>query len=1381
MYIGKVDVLEMRLPSFRACSDASALCPVLVCAMSSPAIEKFLDEVLTNAIDHALDDNTQRCIRVDIDPVQGRIQVSNDGTGIRCVPFQDSGMLIPEVIFSKLRSSSKFDDSKQRLTGGMNGVGVKLVNIWSSEFHVTCIDAVTHKKFDQTWTGNMQHTSGSTNKACSNKKGLTQISFIPDYERLQMKLPLDEGVVGMLHARVYDACACTDTNISVFLNGDRVPLRGFAHYAQASLGTVLCRDSLEVDGTARFEVAVADEGSDRTIAFVNAVRCPAGTHFEMAVRKITDILTSKLRQRAKRDDVSMRPSMVKEHLGIVLSVRVPNARFTSQEKIQLETPVSKFGFSWTPSKSFISNLEKSTLIDRALQMSAASEQTSMNKAVKRVKLPPKYDPAHHCGKAGAVCTLIVTEGDSAKSMATCGLEVVGREKFGIFPIRGKLMNVRGVTLARAMENAEIRDLTSIMGLEIGKVYDANTVKRLPYRHLAIFADQDTDGAHICGLLINFIHVHHPSLLRAAPDFITRFATPIIRATLRGSRHDFFSVREFQLWKEGVATPSSLSVKYYKGLGTSTSAEAKAYFSKWNDHAIAVRYEGEECDSTMQLFFEGGNAEQRKTMLSTADFEERFVDYAHTHTTIRDFMLNEVIHFSWADVQRSIPSAMDGLKVSQRKTLFGFRSRRFIDKSVKVAQAGAAVAEVSCYHQGETSLIEAIVQMAQQHWGTNNLSLLQPEGQFGSRHTDRKVHAAARYIFTRLAPYASHLFPEDDDAVLNANEDDGQRIEPTHYIPVIPMILVNGGFGIGTGYSSFVPNHSIADVVQAVHTLIDSGEAQLRTVPLVPSYDRFTGTIEETKAGVYTSKGVYTVKGNSVHIREVGIGTWTDDYIEDAHKRLVETGLVTKIINHSKEHIIHLELVFPREVLAKRQQEGQLESLLKLTTTIRTTNMHLFNASGMLVKFATVHDIILAHAEERLRVNELKKTHKIGALVGQLVLTKQKLRFIQSEIRGDLVISSFATLQDIDDELLRCGYPKLGTQGRLASFAYLLDMTIRCKTRVYVARLEDEIRSMEEELERTKRKTASQMWKDDILAFESSCGMLVTSRPAKRKAAEQRFQGCVAAAAAAAAGVDTTTQDVGRVGRDSVAASDAGTEFDPTLHAPYASAGMPLEEEVEQGPVKMAKIAMECQKTNHLTRDATLATAVVRQIQVGVHEASSLASAKKYTKKYTPEQDDASMCTRVEGESVRNASPCQEREGVGSGIQEEKGDGDGSAIEEGKGGGDGSAIEEGEREGEGHENTSQVETGMEDASPLQTGDEDASPLQEGDEDASPLQEGDEDASPLQEGDEDASPLQTGVEDASPLQTGVEDASPLQEGDEEEDTSPMYSHPVEMQVG
>lgn len=250
---------------------------------------------------------------------------------------------------------------------------------------------------------------------------------------------------------------------------------------------------------------------------------------------------------------------------------------------------------------------------------------------------------------------------------------------------------------------------------------------------------------------------------------------------------FYSVPEFLEWQTATKDWNTWKIKYYKGLGTSTSKEAKEYFSNMFRHCIKFEYSNVCDDLAIQLAFSKKLVEERKEWL-TKFMEKRNQkkqDYLYQKDTkkinFNQFINKELVLFSNLDNERSIPSLVDGFKPGQRKVIFACFKRN-LTKEIKVAQLAGSVAELSAYHHGEQSLMSTIINLAQNFVGSNNLNLLLPIGQFGTRLHGGKDAASPRYIFTALNNLTRLIFNPHDDPLLNYSMDDGQRVEPEFYAP-----------------------------------------------------------------------------------------------------------------------------------------------------------------------------------------------------------------------------------------------------------------------------------------------------------------------------------------------------------------------------------------------------------------------------------------------------------------------------------------------------------------------------------------------------------------------------------------------------------------------
>lgn len=887
-------------------------------------------EIVTNALDRQFRDETMRNLSVWFDCTDaggpGWVRVRNDGQGVPVVKDEDSGFWKPYMAFGMFRTGSNFDDTTgPRYTGGRNGFGCKATNVLSSVFKLDTADPRAKLRFEQTFTNNMSSFSEPRVRSFKGKKGYTDVSFLLDFARLGLSAGLNEDARLAIASVIIDASACC--RVKMMFNGTALGVRSIRDYAALFSEAARVTDPLNENGghdvravgvcasklnngaydcvrvgeLTVFEVCgvpVMRQCVESGYGFVNSLRCSEGTHMTLAFARISDELVSYLQKTHKRPDLHIPPSAIRAALFIVVRVMVDSPEFSSQTKEKLTTSRTRFGFDWHPSPSFVKTLVNLGIADAIYQQSVAKEgrgASVLTSAPRRVGavMVDKYEGATLVRDKAAVCRLLVTEGDSAKQLALAGLSVVGRETFGVFPLKGKLMNVRTASVAKLMANVEILALMKILGLEYGKTY--TSMRELRYKKLVIFSDQDPDGAHIASLVLNFIHHLFPSVLKMDPTFVQRFATPIVRATLkrggvvgspRGSSNTdlkFYALRPYEEWtiRVGPQQVGKYAIKYYKGLGTSTSAQAREYFAAYDEHVISLTWEGGTSDTIMRHFF--ASTEQkgatgpfaRKNLLTHHYDPLRYVDYSRETVSYSDFLCHEVLPFAAYANARALPSVIDGLKPSQRKVLHTFFARNVVSE-VKVAQVASTVAMETAYHHGEVSLVETIVGMAQDHVGASNVNLLRPEGQFGTRHDPPGIHAAARYIFTGLDPIARALFPKADDAVLDYLVDEGETIEPVCFAPIVPYALMNGIVGIGYGWSTAVPAYNPADIIAAVRDWIRGGDNAVRDLVFVPWYAGHTGVI------VRQSEGSHDVRGLAEAIEsETGIESERTSNAEDS--------------------------------------------------------------------------------------------------------------------------------------------------------------------------------------------------------------------------------------------------------------------------------------------------------------------------------------------------------------------------------------------------------------------------------------------------------------------------------------------------------------------
>ncbi|KAK2637028.1 hypothetical protein Ddye_031820 [Dipteronia dyeriana] len=970
-----------------------------------PGLYKIFDEILVNAADNKQRDPKMDSLKVVIDQEQNLISVYNNGDGVPVEVHQEEGVYVPEMIFGHLLTSSNYNDNEKKTTGGRNGYGAKLTNIFSTEFVIETADGKRLKKYKQVFSNNMGKKSEPAITKCKQGENWTKVSFKPDLSKFNMT-HLEDDVLGLMKKRVVDMAGCLGKTVKVELNGQRVPVKSFEDYVD-----------LYPKSNARFHEKVNDrweicvslsEGQFQQVSFVNSIATiKGGTHVDYVANQIANHVMNVVNKKNKNANV--KAHNVKNHLWVFVNALIDNPAFDSQTKEALTLRQSSFGSKCELKEEFLKKVTtKSGIVDTLLSWANFKQSKDLKKTdgtkTEDVRGITKLEDANFAGGRNSdQCTLILTEGDSAKALAMAGLSVVGRDRFGVFPLRGKLLNVREASNNQVTNNAEIGNIKKILGLKQGVEY--NSVKALRYGHMMIMTDQDHDGSHIKGLLINFIHSFWPSLLKI-PSFLVEFITPIVKATNKnGKVLSFYSMPEYESWKESLVGNASVwSIKYYKGLGTSTSKEGKEYFEKIDLHKKDFVWEDDEDGDAIELAFSKKKIEARKKWLlqfepgTHLDQKEKYIKYS-------DFVNKELILFSMADLQRSIPSMVDGLKPGQRKILFCSFKRNFV-KEAKVAQFIGYVSEHSAYHHGEQSLSSTVVGMAQDFVGSNNINLLQPNGQFGTRNQGGKDAASARYIYTKLSPITRFLFPKDDDRLLEYLNEDGQTIEPSWYVPIIPTVLVNGSEGIGTGWSSYIPNYNPRDIVANVRALLNGEMME----PMHPWYRGFRGTIEKTASkevgATYTVTGIIEeVNDTTLRIKELPVRRWTQDYREFLESITQQSdSFIDGFRQYSDDTTVHFEVFLSEEKMMLAKQEGLLKKF-KLTTTISTSNMHLFDSKGVIKKYDAPEQILEDFFQLRLEFYIKRKKILLENLELDLLKLENRVRFILGVVSGEIIVNN----------------------------------------------------------------------------------------------------------------------------------------------------------------------------------------------------------------------------------------------------------------------------------------------------------------------------------------------------------------------------------------
>ena len=1081
----------------------------------SPGLYKIVDELVVNAYDQSIRDTTLNVISAEINT--SSFSIFNDGTGIDVVLHPTHKIYIPELIFGNLLTSTNYDESAQRITGGTHGLGAKLSGIFSKKFTVEVWDGKRKLYYSQTFSNNLSKISKPEIKKYTGlgldnleKKfgvkpgkitGGVQITIEPDFARFKAE-NFSQDMIGLLSRRVVDLIGLARGSIGIWLNGQLIPRPNeFESYlnlysSEQAWITSHCVKNPLWSFAIRFNDGKSIEPGTH-ISFVNGI-CTnrGGKHVDYIMELLTDKLT-------KLVGPEFNKKLLGDWVTICLKASVVNPTFNSQTKEELNTPVTKFGLLGSVAMecvipdSFWTQVKNSPILSQLKQVLALSTQRILSKLdgskKSKIKNLPKLEDANYAGTKKSVdCVLILTEGDSAKATAISGISAIpsGRNYYGVYPLRGKLLNVREAGTGQINANQEITDIKKILGLKSGTSYNQSNLNELRYGSVMIMTDADEDGSHIKGLIINFFDYFFPTLLEI-PGFMRILVTPLVKATKGTQVLNFANLRAYGVWKDKTKDAHTWKIKYYKGLGTSTAKEAGEYFANITANTIGVLdtvKSGPNPD--ILLAFAKDKVGERKAWLANYDPTNILQLEPPSTITIKQFIHQELIHFSNYDNIRSIPSIADGFKPSQRKVLYACLKRNLVTEA-KVAQLAAAVAEISAYHHGEQSLVATIINMAQNFVGSNNMNLLVPSGQFGTRLMGGRDHSSARYIYTYLESWVGKLFVKIDGELLEYLDDDGYSIEPKCYLPVRPLVLANGAEGIGTGFSTGIPGYNPRDIIRWIRNKL---EAKRNTSRLVPWSRGFTGSIVKYDDTTWVSSGVYSIdyKSRELTISELPIHAWTNDYKAWLEELCYETksSLFKSYTNLSSDITVKFVLKFDPDVsdeIAKidgsvdAQGLTQLAKYLRLNKTIKQSNMNLYGTDGTIKSYESAEAILEEFYPWRLEFYAARKKLLLGKLSEESKYISNQIKFIELVIADKAKI--FTLSPDAIDKYLESN--KIGRVG--GTYDYLTSMTFKQLTRANLERLESKLKDTKIALAQVDKKTPKDLWIEDLVELEKAIG------------------------------------------------------------------------------------------------------------------------------------------------------------------------------------------------------------------------------------------------------------------------------------------------------
>lgn len=1021
-------------------------------------------------------------IRVDIDPETAEITIWNDGRFIPIEVNEQTKLYNPELIFGNLLTSSNYNDEEERLSSGRNGLGVKLTNVFSTSFHVECGDPEKGLVYSQTWKNHMRDVHKAKIKKKQNT-GYTCVRFVPDLSLFKME-KLDSTILGLFKKTCVDMSMLT--GIPVLLNKEKINIHSLKEYAALypQADTKQClhwnNNDIQKKKDEELEIVICPSFDEEyhEIAFVNGIyNKEGGAHADTVSSEFFKTILAKINKGRTTNTFSVKD--IKPQFTIFVRASLINPSFSNQNKTRLQSPIPKVSVD----PKFVQTVcTKWGFMEKMNELMRAREYISLKKTEKKrgYKKIEGLDNANKAGgKESKDCTLILCEGLSAKTYAVKGVGKgwngkKGRDYFGVFPLRGKVMNARNATTSSISSNKEITSVIQALNLKYKTDYtQEENFNTLSYGKVMIITDADVDGLHIASLIINMFHVLFPTLLKREEPFLYSMMTPVAKIfPSTDPPLTFYNDFEYQKELERL-TGRRFRTKYYKGLGSSSDQEIKDTFG---EKVVSFQLD-DKADKTLHMVFSKTTADDRKRWME--EYDPHSYETPGDTYSITNFVNHEHIRFSIDDCKRNIPNLCDGLKLSQRKILYTVfkRNLSYHGKSMKVAQLAGSVAELSNYHHGEQCLYDTIVKLAQEFVGSyNNVPLLFRDGQFGSRLSLGRDAANGRYIHTKMMSWTRILFPEMDDDLLTYTLDDGLKVEPDNYIPILPLIFVNGvKAGIGSGWSSNIASHNPLELVQCVNDWLDNPDS-FRMPALKPYFYGFTGEIKKIGTNKFKCSGIITdaveddgknkrKKTETHRITEIPVDCSIDKYKEFLES-LMEEKKLKSFKNYSKPNYPDFHIT-PSETFKPTPEK------LNLSSDINMTNIVLFN-DGKIKKYNTIHEIFVEFCRKRYDLYEKRKNKMVSMLESSLAQERVRHRFI-TDVMSDTIVVFKKTEQEVEEQLKKHKYNE-------EFYPMLYSIQIRSFTKDNVQNLQKKIADLEKQLADLKKTTIIQMWKKELDAF-----------------------------------------------------------------------------------------------------------------------------------------------------------------------------------------------------------------------------------------------------------------------------------------------------------
>lgn len=997
---------------------------------------QIFSEILLNAHDAVISPGSPSSY-IDVKlSKNGTITISNDGFGIR---FKDekTNEYIPEMIFGNMFSGSNLGE-EDRTGSGMHGIGAKATNILSKYFKVTITNFEEGSYYEQTWTNNMSETSGPKISSCDCDANIVTIKYKADFERFGLQAYPDETEY-LLRRQCFNISYLT--GVPVLFN-DEIYEVNHELMMKSYFGNV---ENFIVTGKDK-NFYILDQPGGKILTFVNGIEVQNGIH----VKALIDVLHKSMKTKFPK----LRRNILTDNVSIFINLRnIKNPAFDSQSKTNLKSPKITVTLSKANVKKILTTWNLPKTLEKITNISLSKELVKTDGKKTKFIAPKEgnHDANWAGGQRARECVLFLGEGTSALGYIAKLISLLkdGKNKYGAVALRGKVINSKKNTDNNLASNNELKEIKKFLGLkEFIDYTDDKNFAQLRYGKVVILADADHDGNHIVGLLLCLFQQKYKSLFKR--EFVCCYRTPIIRVLYQKKWRPFYTKRSYEEWVSDET--KSLPCRYFKGLGSSTDEDIKQDSENIKECIFTLDKEGDEI---LDKAF--GSENLRKEWIYT-DIEEYEIKH---YVPVSVFVNSDVkLYFIYSN-KRCIPHVIDSLKDSQRKIVYTAIQKWGSSKKptlLKVSDFSSYCSIATNYEHGNASLDVTIQNLVRDFTGSNNLCLFEKSGQFGTRFLAGKDCVQSRYGKTCPNKLLTKVFRREDEGILKYNVEEGKQIEPEVYYPIVPLVLINGTNGIGTGWATGIPNFNPLEIIEWIRCKI--GDKKLPH--LKPWYKGFKGEIIEEKGDFY-SRGCMEQKDNTVIITEIPITKTPSKYVVFLGK-LKEKKMIKSFIDNSKSDDIKfvIKLKIPNKL---KYNDFKLEDKIK-------TNYVLIKDERPFL-YETIEAILEDFFEHRLSAYKRRKEYICTVMAEEVRKLSDKIRFLK------LVVEEKIELRNTPkEELMKI------MEGHKLDYE-LTKLPLNSLARENIKKFEALLEKKNSDIKKYKEKEINTIWLEELDELEKS--------------------------------------------------------------------------------------------------------------------------------------------------------------------------------------------------------------------------------------------------------------------------------------------------------